>query len=424
MPSSSTLPAAIANYRALVGFVTRKLGNRQDAHDVVHDAWLRVAERHPELSQHLDSQASRAYLYAVAENLVIDHFRRHQRQRDALRDPALWPQQTARDITDTHCLREAIAAVDQALAGLPVRCRAMFLADRLDGQPQADIASQHGVSVKTVEREVQRAMDAIEQALHRWRGDPARPAQRPRRRALSTLLSLAGLGLGSGALWAAWQRWVPQWQMEVTARGTETLAQTLPDGSQLALDAQGEATVRYYAGLRHVQLLRGTAFFNVQRNTQAPFVVEAGSARITVLGTRFEVALEGADTVRVTVEHGHVRVEQADSLRAPVELRDGECLRWRAGQAAQRGLVTGDVALWRTGWIDLPHVPLDAAITRLGHYCRQPVRVEPSAALLRVFGRVQISQAQEWVQLLPNILPVRLRTQTENGQDWIVIARA
>jgi len=64
-----------------------------------------------------------------------------------------------------------------------------------------------------------------------------------------------------------------------------------------------------------------------------------------------------------------------------------------------------------------------AAIARLSHYCRQPVRVEPSAALLHVFGRVQISQAQEWVQLLPNILPVRLRAQTENGQDWIVIAR-
>lgn len=424
MPPLSTLPGAIDNYRALVGFVTRKLGNRQDAHDVVHDAWLRVAERHPELSQSLESPASRSYLYAVAENLVIDNFRRDQRQREALQDRAAWQLQIEPDVTDTHCLREAIAAVDQTLAALPERCRGMFLADRLDGTSQSDIAAAYGVSVKTVEREVMRAMDAIEQALHRWRGDPVQPVQRNRRRALTALLSFAGLGLGSGVIWSAWQRWMPRWHMVLTAPGKRTLEQALPDGSVLALDAQSRASIAYYADQRHVTLERGTAFFSVQRNPDAPFVVDAGNTRITVLGTRFEVAMEAAGTVHVTVEQGHVRVEQTDAAHPAVELHDGETLRWGADQSPQRGTVSGDVALWHTGWIDLPYLPLDIAIERLSRYCNHPMRVESSAAPLRVFGRVRIDQIQDWVQLLPAILPVQLRTTPENGQTWVVIAKA
>lgn len=115
MPSSTSLLGVHDHYRTLVGFVARKLGSRQDAHDVVHDAWLRVAERHPELSCTLDAQNARAYLYAVAENLVIDHFRHGQRTHAVLRDPAAACAQLAPDATDAHCLREAIAALDHTL---------------------------------------------------------------------------------------------------------------------------------------------------------------------------------------------------------------------------------------------------------------------------------------------------------------------
>lgn len=68
-------------YRELVSFLSARLGNRQAAEDVAHDAYLRVLERtgggqieHP-----------RAFLYRTALNLVIDRHRRHQvRQAESL----------------------------------------------------------------------------------------------------------------------------------------------------------------------------------------------------------------------------------------------------------------------------------------------------------------------------------------------------
>jgi hypothetical protein len=234
------------------------MGDRQEAHDLVHDAWVRAAESQPTLSQELHTPSSRAYLYAVAENLVIDHYRRRKRQQDALQGVALWQPAQTDDVKDTHSLRQAIAAVDHALADLP------SLPCHLSGRParwhpQTDIAAQHGTSVKTVEREVQRHgrhRAGIAPLARR----PRSAARKGRRRTLGALLSLAGIGVGGSSAWLAWRQWVPSWQLTLSAAQHQPLLQALPDGSSLALDAQSLADVAFYAHQRHVQLHRGTAF--------------------------------------------------------------------------------------------------------------------------------------------------------------------
>lgn len=371
------LAAFPEHYHALVAFVGRRVGNRQTAQDLVHDAWLRVAEHAG----------------------------------------------PAQDVADACCQREALTAIDAALATLPERCRAIFLADRLDGLPQAEIAAAHGVSVKTVEREVMRAMDAVEAALHRWRGDAA-PPRTGRRRALSALLGVAGFGVGGAAAWRLWREHIPGWQATLaTATGRQSV-QALPDGSTIALDAQTRAEVRYYGARRHVRLLAGTAFFSVARDAARPFVVDAAHARITVLGTRFEVALAEDGALRVAVEEGRVRVQDQAGGRGACELTARETLHWPPGGAPRRGSEPGDVAPWRDGWLDFRHEPLGPAVQRLARYSAKPLRVEPGAAQLPVFGRVRIAEAGEWLRLLPRTLPVTVREEGQGAQRAIVIAPA
>jgi len=60
-------------YRELVCFLNARLGNRQVAEDVVHDAYLRVLER----SSETPIEQPRAFLYRTALNLVIDDHRRN-----------------------------------------------------------------------------------------------------------------------------------------------------------------------------------------------------------------------------------------------------------------------------------------------------------------------------------------------------------
>ena len=60
-------------YRELVCFLNARLGNRQVAEDVVHDAYLRVLER----TSDAPIEQPRAFLYRTALNLVIDDHRRN-----------------------------------------------------------------------------------------------------------------------------------------------------------------------------------------------------------------------------------------------------------------------------------------------------------------------------------------------------------
>lgn len=428
-PSPSPLLVAFAeSYHDLVRFVARRTGP-QAAQDLVHDAWLRLAERgvqgaaafEPAADPQQAARQQRSYLYTVAENLTIDHLRRNRRAHERFDADAL-PEATPAhhatpDVADTHLYRQALTEVERTLAQLPARCRDIFLADRIDGLPHAELASRHGVSVKTVEREVMRALDSVEASLHRWRGEADAPARKGRRRALSALLGVAGMGVGSAALWQAWRQWMPQYAATLATATGRTLVQPLPDGSTLALDARSEVHVRYTALRRGVQLLSGSAFFAVAPDAQRPFEVQAQGVRVTVVGTRFEVALE-PDGVRVSVEEGRVRVE--DPHGAPLELQAGEQVLLPPQAPAQRSARTGTVAPWRDGWLEFHHTPLGEAVQRLGRYSALPLSVEPDAADLPVLARVRIADARQWLRLLPGSLPVAVR---EAGGGAIVIAR-
>src|SRR2546427_8714978 len=72
--SSSLLSTFQDSYHELVRFVARRAGP-QAARDLVHDAWIRLAERQrgeSDAPAAPDSPpgASRAYLYAVMENIA------------------------------------------------------------------------------------------------------------------------------------------------------------------------------------------------------------------------------------------------------------------------------------------------------------------------------------------------------------------
>ena len=94
---------------------------------------------------------------------------------------------------------------------------------------------------------------------------------------------------------------------------------TLPDGTALTLNAL--TTVRYntQGGKRHAQV-DGEAYFEVARDEEHPFVVQASEADITCLGTAFNVrnyADEG--NVSVVLNNGKVRVSarEADVTMEP-----------------------------------------------------------------------------------------------------------
>jgi len=94
------------------------------------------------------------------------------------------------------------------------------------------------------------------------------------------------------------------------ADGPGVATVTLPDGSLARIAPGGRLEQLASRATRHFRVA-GKAFFAVAHDAAHPFVVEAGSARVRVLGTRFEIAREEGGT-RAVVLDGTVTLSNAE----------------------------------------------------------------------------------------------------------------
>src|SRR5213595_2739658 len=107
---------------ALVRYLTRRLGDRDWAEEVAQETFLRALKQETIVSE-------RAWLFAVATNLVRDEARKQARRRHRLE--LLREQARAEDIVDPEPLTieraEEMAAARKALDALGERDRAALL---------------------------------------------------------------------------------------------------------------------------------------------------------------------------------------------------------------------------------------------------------------------------------------------------------
>jgi RNA polymerase sigma factor (sigma-70 family) len=402
------------HYESLVRFLRRRLGCDEQAREVAHDTWMRLAERPAAGAEPIGD--ARSYFCTVAANLHLDQHRRTQWLQSHLAQTADTGAGAthAPDVADGVMYRQALAALDAALAALPARARAVFEAHRIHGECQAGISARLGVSLGTVERDLAVAGDRVEAALRRWRGDKALPTSaKGRRKSLASLLGLGAVGVLGWQGWRHWQAQALQWQAAFATPRGQRLNRALPDGSLLALDADSRAEVAFDARRRAVRLLQGAAFFEVRAEAARPFVVDAGGVTVTVLGTRFGVELDPAGGVLVQVESGRVRVERGGQVLAAA-LTAGQGLAVPPGAPPARA-AGGPAAPWREGRLHFDATPLADAVQRLSRYSRMDLRTDARAAPLRVSGTVEIAQAHDWLQALPAALPVRLVREPDGG---------
>lgn len=163
-PEGSQAPAAQSVmellYRHHGDWLRRTLRHRLrgasiEIDDVVHDTYLRITRYGEGSVQH----KPRALLLRIALNLARDQFRRQSRQ--AANDVGLLEE--AGEDGD----QEYLLALKDAILGLPTDLRRVFLLSRFTPMSNAQIAKQLGVSVKTVEYRMHKAMMLCSQRVGR-----------------------------------------------------------------------------------------------------------------------------------------------------------------------------------------------------------------------------------------------------------------
>ena len=155
-PTFQSLAHAVETYyEELRHFVWQRTGSATLADDVTQETWVRASTTSAAMPDN-----PRAYLYRMAGNLAVDHVRRQRSQVGTASDPDWTNQVTSPDPAPDRIVaaRQELAILNEAVRDLPERCRLVFLLYRGRGLTMRQIASQLGISEKTVEKHIARAM--------------------------------------------------------------------------------------------------------------------------------------------------------------------------------------------------------------------------------------------------------------------------
>lgn len=143
-------------YKKLVRYVQRMLSSHAEAEDVSQEAFLRAYAAEVGGA----TEFSEALLYTVARNLALSELRKRTiRATDSsadvdtlsMRDPTHDPEAQAID-------RNMLASVERAMLHMPPKCLEVFQLRKIDELSHAQISVQLGISVKTVERHLTKAL--------------------------------------------------------------------------------------------------------------------------------------------------------------------------------------------------------------------------------------------------------------------------
>jgi transmembrane sensor len=246
---------------------------------------------------------------------------------------------------------------------------------------------------------------------------PPRPVRRPASR---RLLPLAAAAAAAGLAIALFLSQPQSIQPPLTTAAVQTeeyqtqlgevRAIRLADGSTLTLGARSHAIVSFTDSERRVRLEQGEAYFDVAKNPARPFYVAAPGTAIRVVGTRFDVRLSDSH-VRVAVDEGIVAVNDRSAALTRGQridvLPDG-------AMTAVTQVDGSEVAAWREGRLIYDGATLAEVVSDLSRYRPNVTLSSVEAGKLRVTAGLRVEQIDQFVDRLPDILPVRV-TRTDDA---------
>lgn len=149
----------------LLGFIARRVPDRDSAEDILQDVMLRI-HRHASELKH--TPAVGGWIYEIARNAIIDHYRRAvvRRELPSGSDAELdYPVLPALESTPAELRRELAACLNPLLEQLPAIYREALTLTELGDLTQTNAAARVGLSTSGMKTRVQRARTQLKQLL-------------------------------------------------------------------------------------------------------------------------------------------------------------------------------------------------------------------------------------------------------------------
>ncbi|UYH55563.1 FecR family protein [Qipengyuania sp. SS22] len=217
----------------------------------------------------------------------------------------------------------------------------------------------------------------------------------------------------------------------VTIYRTETGQRStisLPDGSTAELNTDSLMQVNYSDDRRELVLLKGEAFFDVEKDPERPFVVMADDKLVRAVGTEFAVRMEG-DAVRVTLVEGVIDVGRAVEGRflggaeevTLERLVAGEQIVLADNRTGTKDVIDTQIATsWRDGRLVFDNDPLSRVVAEVNRYsARKIVLGDASLAEMRISGSFRAGSADGFSDNLQAAFPVTAVADSERNRLFL-----
>lgn len=237
------------------------------------------------------------------------------------------------------------------------------------------------------------ALIRVERA-HGWARDisstltPVRTSCWTRRRLFltgSAAASIAVAGVFGAALWERNRE-----QFLSTGKG-EMREVLLADGSVVKLNTNSRVAVRYTPEMRMIRLLEGEALFDVAKNKQRPFVVQAKDTLVRAVGTSFTVSVLPEKPVRVLVKEGVVELKHTNAaVSAPVRVSaNNQAVAPHGAPITTTPVAEAKLArnlAWEYGRLAFDDQTLQEAADEYARYSDIRIVVDPTIANMTITG--------------------------------------
>lgn len=151
-------------YKELVGTAVNILKNEDKGKDAVQEVFLQVWKNRANLEIR---SSLRSYLKRGVINRSLNQI--NYAKNFVAEDKLLEHSSSNISALDELALQDLETALQAALDQLPERCRLVFVMKRLEGMSHKEISETLGISPKTIENQITKAMKALKEGLQAFR---------------------------------------------------------------------------------------------------------------------------------------------------------------------------------------------------------------------------------------------------------------
>ena len=148
-------------YNELVYYVQKMIGDKDKASDIIQETYIKTLEK----SKNLEIENTRAFLYRVAKNIVIDKIRKNKKITNIDYAESVFVSPINEQPDEIVIANDDYENLIKLVDALPLRCKEAFVLHNIEGYSRKEIAIMMEITVSAVEKLIIRATKKLQEKL-------------------------------------------------------------------------------------------------------------------------------------------------------------------------------------------------------------------------------------------------------------------